>query len=255
MPVTAPRFGLPRFLQQGRGETLDFPVYAGPSSVAPASGTFTLLDEAGETVVTGAVVVTAGVATFVLVSTFADDVSLPVFAWRERWALVGLSGQPTPMTFERTAQLCRVAPHQVLGLEDLYRMHPEWRRQLPQAYSSDPSIPVDDAWVELIQRLLGDGHIPGKILNWFAFATVHKYWAAHLICRAWQTDAPNDSRWSRLADAYWKRATEEYEQRLKLQTDSDEDGVADTPNQLDAAEPQLFLTEVPYTQGRWRDSW
>lgn len=247
MTLPAPLFELPRFLQKGRGETLDFPVYSGSSAVAPVSATFSLLDADGVLVVNAAAAtIAAGAATYALPSTFADAYTLPQTEWRERWVLTGLSGAPSPMTFERTALVCRVAPVPSVTAESLFRMHPTWRRLLPAARTSYDE-PITQAWDEMIGRLLGDGHLPNRILNWFALGIVHRYWAAHIVCRDFQTDQPGDSRWARLSDEYWKRSQDEYEHHLGLQADSTETGVADTPGALDPAEPQLFLTDLPWS--------
>lgn len=259
MALPAPTFDLPRFVQKGRGETLDLPVRAGsPSVVAPVSATYTLYDANGAKVIDAAVAtVTAAIATYALPSTFADAYTLPQDPWREAWALTGLSGAPSPMTFERQVQLCRVAPTVLVTPETLFRMHASWRTQLPKS-RANYNEPIEDAWSELVGRLLGDGHVPNRVLNTHAIAIVHKYWAAHLVCRDFLSDVPTDTRWSKLADDYWKRAQDEYEHHLGLQADQDEDGVAETPGVLDPAEPQLFLTDVPWTDyptGGTRRDW
>jgi hypothetical protein len=244
----APAFDLPRFLQKGRGETLDLPVRAGSSSVvAPVSATYSLYDSVGVVVVNaGVATVTAGVATYALPSTFADSYTLPQDPWRESWALTGLSGAPSPMTFERQVQLCRVAPTMLVTPETLFRMHGQWRNQLPKS-RANYNEPIEDAWGELVGRLLGDGHLPSRILNNHALAVVHKYWSAHLVCRDFATDVPSDTKWSGLADKYWERSQDEYENHLGLQADQDEDGVAEQPGVLESAEPPLYATDVPWT--------
>lgn len=243
MSLPAPSLLLPRFVQHSRAETLDLPLYNPDGTAAPVTaGTYTLLDSGGAVVVTGAVVVASGIATFALPSTFSDNHDLPqTYAWRERWALT--SGG-VERTYEQQVFVQRVAPAMYINVGHLYAMHSEWRRQLPQSTTS-PAEKLVTAWEELLGRLMGDGHLPSKILNWWALSTIHKYWAASLVCRGFQTDAPNDSRWSRLADEYWKRCQSDYDHHFKIQADTNDDGVADTPGKLDAAEPQLFLTALP----------
>lgn len=243
----APRWLLPRFVQQARAETLDCPLYDARGQASQvAAGTYSLLDPDGTAVVdAAAVTVTSGVATYALGAAFADAYDVPQQPWRERWVLDG-------RTFEREVHVCRVAPVAHVSTEDLFRMHPTWRRQLPASRTSY-NEPIEDAWNELVGRLLGDGLLPQRALNWWSLGTVHKYWAASIVCRDFATDNPADSRWDRLAEAYWKRSQEELEQRTKVQRDSDEDGVADTPGQLDAVEPQLFLTDLPASGRSWSD--
>lgn len=249
MSYPAPRNNLPRFLQQGRGETLDFPLFnaSGGRAAVVGPGTFSLLDADGALVIDAAVVtVTEGVATVALAAEFADAYDLPQLPWRERWVLEGVSGAPSPATYEREVHVCRVAPVATITAEDLFRMHPQWRRQLPQSRASYAE-PIEDAWAELLGRLLGDQVLPNRVLNWWALAIVHKYWAAHIVCRDFATDNPGDSRWERNAEKYWARSQSELEHHLGLQKDNDEDGVADHPGVLESGEPQLFLTNLPMT--------
>lgn len=256
MALPAPSLLLPRFVQFARAETLDLPLkYPDDTAATVTAGTYTLLDSAGVEVVTGAVVVVSGVATFALPSTFTDEYGLPQnFAWRERWELTGISGTALAMTFEQQVHVERVAPAMLIGVGNLYELHSEWRRQIPKS-TTTPAEKVIVAWQELLGRLLGDGHLPHKVLNWWALSVVHKYWAASLVCRGWQTDNPGDSRWAKLADEYWKRSQTDYEQHFSLQADTNDDGVADTPGKLDAGQPQTFLTNMPYSDpfggGRW----
>lgn len=234
MSVTL-RAPLPRFVQVGRAETLTLPVYtAAGALVAPTDGTYTLYDADGEEVESGTIGITGQVADYDLPSTFADDYELPQTTWREVWELEGLAGQsPADQTLEQEVIVCRVAPVMHCTLDDLVALHPQWADQLQTARAAGRVADVIDvAWQELVSRLMGDGHLPGRILNWWTVAVVHKYWASTLVCRDFAADTPGDSRWAILADSYWSRAQEEYEQRLAIRRDDDEDGVADNPTQL-----------------------
>lgn len=249
MTLPAPDYQLQRFTQKGRGETLDFSVFAGSTSVvAPVSATFELLDANRAVVIAETPATnTGGVLTYALASTFADPYALPLAEWTEVWRLTGLAGAPSPMTFERRMQVCRSAPTMLVVPETLFRMHSSWRRTLPKS-RVDYHEPIREAWDELIGRMLGDGHLPNRILNWHAVSIVHKYWAAHIVARDFATD---DNSWERRSDAYWKRAENEYEHHLGLQKDSDEDGIPDNGATLTKAEPQVFLTDLPVTDGRY----
>jgi hypothetical protein len=252
----APSLTLPRFVQRGRAESVTLALYnPDESPAAVTAGTYTLLDHGGAEVVTGAITVPGGVPTFDLPSTFADGHGLPQpYAWRERWALTGVSGTALDLTLEQQVHVCRVAPASYINVGHLYAMHSEWRRQLPQS-SISPAEKIGVAWEEMIGRLLGDGHLPSKVLNWWALSVVHKYWSASLVAGGFETDAPNDSRWARKREEYRKRADDEYEHHFKIQADRDDDGVADDPATLEAAEPQLFLTDIPAIGPCWRPTW
>lgn len=254
MPAPSPAQRLPRFVQLGRLETLDFPLVNADGTAASATaGTYSLRDAAGVEVVSGAVTIVAGVPTFGLVGTFGDAYQLPLpWAWRERWVLTGVSGTALECTYEQQVHVQRVAPSMMVSVGDLYGIQGTWRRLLPGS-TIDPAEKVRIAWEEMLGRLLGDGHLPSQVLNWWALSTVHKYWAASLVCREFQTDAPDASRWAKLGDEYWERSQTEYEQHFKIQADSNDDGVADAPNVLEGADPPLYLTNVPASGWPWRD--
>jgi hypothetical protein len=251
----SPRWPLPRFVQKGRAETVDCPLYDGRGQpVAVTAGTYSLLDPNGAAVIDAATAtITAGVASYALGSTFADAYTLPQTPWRERWVLDGA-------TFENEVHVCRVAPVQHVTAEDLFRLHPQWRMQLPRSRTSSTyDEPIAVAWEETIQRLIADGHLPQRVLNWWAVAVIHKYRAAALVCRDFTADNPNDNRWQALGLQYDARAEAEYTERLAFQADADEDGIAETPGLTEAAEPPLYLTDLPVPDWHWpgytRRSW
>ena len=226
--VTARAMG-PRFVQQGRAETLRLALTDDAGAAVPMSGaTFTLIDADNEEIESGAATITNGAASYALLSTFADAYELPQGVWRERWEIAGVSGDIATPTIERDVYLCRVAPVQHVDVESLIRLHPQWARQLRSSRAAGRTgDPIALAWDELIARLLGDEILPQRVLNWHALSVVHQYWAASLVCRDFGTDVPEQSRWERLGKLYWDRSQSEYERIAKLAVDDDEDGIAD----------------------------
>ena len=255
--LPGPEDELPVFLQKDRAETRQLDLRSvGGDAIPVTGGTYSLLDASGTAVINAqAVTVTNGVASYSVPSTFADDHTLPQDTWREKWEMTGVGGGgPTTMTFEREAMVCRVAPVRHVSLRTLVRMHSQWSRTLPKL-RPDPGEFIEDAWVELIKRMLGDGILPHRVLNWHTMSVVHKYWAAHLVCRDLQTDTSSPTKWDDLADDYWSRVQTEYEHQLGLVVDNDEDGVDEDPGTLTGAEPPLFLTDVPWTCPTTRGHW
>lgn len=249
MTLHAPS-SLPIFLQRGRAETRVLALRNEQGGKLPCTGgAYTLLDSEGDTVETGELEVNAGVPSYALPSDFASEHSLPQAPWRERWALTGIAGEASDTaTVELEVMVCRVAPVRHVDLEQLYRMHPQWRAWIPRAQpAGSVGAYLELAWEELLARLLGDGVLPHRTLNWWALSVVHRYWAASLTARDFATDNPTESRFADLADRYWERCQDELDHHVGLQKDSDEDGVADNPGVLESNEPQLFLTDLPAT--------
>ena len=103
--VYSARIEGPQYLERARTQTVKLPLYRENALIAPASGTFTLLNESGDEVISAQVVtITNSVAT---ASVSASDIPATVsFSenWRERWALV-IGG--VTRTFERDAVIVR----------------------------------------------------------------------------------------------------------------------------------------------------
>jgi hypothetical protein len=245
---------LPVFLQLGRAETRVLVLRDERGGQAsPTGGTYTLRDGNGTAVVDAAAIAVSGngVPYYELLATFGAAYELPLHPWSEEWALTGITGQDaSSQTVPLEVMVCRTAPVRHLDIDKLVGMHEEWKR-VKESRIDFFRRKIETAWEEMIRRLLGDGHLPSRILNWWTLGTVHRYWAATLVCDDWATDVAEATRWERRRDDYLKRYTELYEHHTALQLDRDEDGVADTPGQKEAAEPPLYLTDVPASGGWW----
>ncbi len=221
------------------------PIYnADGSQVNALSATYSLFTDAGVTLVDEEdAPPVAGVPTVTLIEMSG---ALPQHPWRERWT-VEIAAQATDVvTFENEVILCRLAPSRHLTLEDLYELHPQWRNQLRGARGARVTEILDIAWRRLVRQLLADGHLPARILNWWALAEPQRYWAAAAVCRDFFTDVSDASKWERLATTYEEMGNTQYEQRTALVLDTDEDGVADTPGQTAPVVPG-----PPATRWRW----
>ena len=245
------RAPLPPFLQKGRAETRTLTLRNEQGGALPVTGgTYTLRDADGRAVVdAAALTVSSGVPSYNLLATFADSYTLPLHPWREEWALTGLSGEAAAsQTVPLEVMVCHRAPVRLCDLEQLYKLHVQWRGWVPKAQrGGDVGVYLETAWEEMLHRLLGDDVLPQRVLNWWAFSTVHKYWAASLTSRDFATDAPDATKWERLADTYEKKAEALYTHHTRVRADRNEDGVADSPGVLEETEPELFLTNVPGT--------
>jgi hypothetical protein len=246
--ATARRVG-PRFLQRGKAVTVEMPLYSGGGQVyvTEAGSSYTLYDADGEAVAAHdalAVTVTEGTPKRAIASTFADDYDLPQPpTWREKWVLVVANDPESPYTIERDVIVCRVAPVQVIDDEDLYALHPEWRRIKAEGQTSHADA-RDEAWNQLVTALLTDGVLPNQVLNAWALRSAHLYLTLHLRCLGFGANEAGRGKWTELADRYEKKFEKAYA-KIALRKDGDEDGVADDPSKLTPAEPELFLTDVP----------
>lgn len=228
---------LPRIIARGIGETLDCPVFTDASLVAPVSGTFTLYDDAGASLVSGPVVVTANVATYPI--TGPDTSSRPFSdRWREEWSLIFAGSVTRLFTFD--VCLARRKLYPVVTDTDLLRRHSDLDLLRPRSMSSYQGF-RDEAWVIVYNRLMGLGALPYKIVTPWSVREVHLLETLILICNDFKSMMDAGDRWDLLGQQYRKDADSAWN-RLTFKTDDDETG--DGARQ-DTAMPVVFLSSTP----------
>ena len=158
---------VPYLLVRGLGQRLAAPLRygSGGALVAPTSGTVTIRRPGGTDLVTAAAVtIGSSIAYYDLAAPAATE-SIGS-GWDVLWDF-SIGGNTYP-TFRITAYLCEFVPPNVISEADLYVRIPELRQRVPQAQGDrgdktgwQPQI--DEAYYELIRRLLDDGHQPWMI--------------------------------------------------------------------------------------------
>jgi hypothetical protein len=97
---------------------------------------------------------------------------------------------------------------------------------------------IDEAWVEITNRIVNSGRRPNLVLSPYSFRECHLYLTLALIFEDLST---------RLNEAYELRAQQYREQyrsawkEVKALMDDDEDGFADDPHHRTAADPTVWL--------------
>jgi len=235
----APRFQLPRLIEQGKAQTLSLPVFDGLAQVTPSLGVYTLFDRGGLQVFT-APVTNLGSNDVALV---AGDTSALVRgeAWQEEWELT-IDG--VVETFHREAALVGRVVYPTITDVDLERIHPGLSAYLPTTQTSWQEQ-REEAFSQLQARLLGKGNRPNLIVSSWALRNVHLYWSAFLIAELLRVTS--SGRWGQLA-ADWGARVEAEWGALSFQYDDDDDGV---PDGDDSAVPTLLLADLPEQGGDW----
>jgi hypothetical protein len=208
------RFELPDLLEQGRSNLLRCRVYRNGVLATPTSGTVTVYDKSGNALVDdAAVTVTNSEATYnLLAATIAS--STRGEGWGVEWALLMPDG--VTHTFRNDAALVRARLYPVVADADLYRV----------ASSLDPSgqpihsrqsfdDKLEEAFLQIEQRLIAAGNRPNLVLSPSALREVHLYLTLALIfedfatrlsadyeARAQSYRTQFDSAWSRLRFVY-----------------------------------------------------
>ena len=235
------RRGRPRILAKNIAETVDCPVWLDGALMAPASGTFSLFDESGVTVTTGAVVVVAQIATYPILASHTSAKELSD-RWREEWSLV-IAGVTRLFVFD--AYLARRKPYPVVTDADLIRRHSDLADLRPRSLSSYQPY-LDEAWDVTIGRLLEMGVLPQRVVTPWSLRGVHLLETMVLICRDFASMLDAGDRWDVLGKEYREEAESAWG-RLTFRLDDSEDG---TGNRRDSAAPVVFLSSTP-AAARW----
>lgn len=221
---------------------------------APSAATYTLRDAAG-TAVTGlsAAVATPAVggASIAIGASVLDNESYSS-DYTETWALT-MGG--VVYLFDRVAVICRVPPIAPLTVADLQRAHPDlvgdWL--LPSGLTSWQPF-IDEAFDELIARLLEHGTGPHLIASWSVVRRVLKRMALLEIATHLAMSRDGSTRWADLAavlgaSADEPRSVEAAWASLFVRLDRDENGAVDTDDDLQSR-PGVYAAAVASPAGR-----
>lgn len=175
------RFDLPELLERERSNTIKCPVYRLGALVAPISGVVSIFDDSNAEIVASAVVtITGSVAQYTVASATLID-SEYSDGWRVEWILVMPDG--TSRTYDNECMLVRRALFPVVTEADLYRvcsaLDPAGSACIHSETSFAPKI--DEAWVQIQNRLLAKGNRPNLILSPSALRDAHLYLVLALI--------------------------------------------------------------------------
>lgn len=234
------RIVLPRLLERGQDETVTLALYQGASIVHPTSGTYSLVNESGETVVSGAVSVAVdGVASYAVggASTADRDYS---DRWLEEWALV-VGGVTHRVQCD--AMNVRRKLYNVVTQDDLKRRHPQIVAENLSPESEDFTGQIDEAFEEFERELINKGNRPNLILSpWSCRACVLALALAYVFRDAITNATGESDRFRDMAKHYMN----EYESKfpkLTYRVDASEDGTVS--DQRPAAQPVVFLSATP----------
>lgn len=244
------RHELPDLIERGRSAVLRCPVYRAGALVAPTGGTVTIYDGAGTEVTSAPVTVSGSIATHTITAELTASLSLAE-GWRVRWSLS--FPDDGAYIFENEAMLVRVAPSPVVTEADLYRrcssLDPSGAAPITSLDDYAPYI--DEAWVILSQRLLGEGRRPWLILSPSSLRDSHVLLALALIFEDLMTRL--NVAFGEQA-AMYRRQYEEAWGRVRFSYDEDQIGRSDTKR---GGQSSVWLTTTQGSIGgspvlRWR---
>lgn len=233
----------PELLERGRDNRCTCPVARAGAAVAPSAGTFTALDGSGMAVVSGAVSVVGGVASFTVLASALAGRSLAE-DWTVEWALAMPDG--VSHTFRRSAALCRRRLYPSITDSDLIARHSDLGELRPSSQASYQGQ-IDAAWEELLSFLRQQGSLPHRIISAEELRLPHLFGTLALIFTDFMLTAGGEARWAALADKYSREAFHA-RQRITVRFEVDDSG-GSSPTM--AGRGSTFLCDA--TEGwQWR---
>jgi hypothetical protein len=169
----------------------------------------------------------------------------------EEWSLT-IDGVAYP-PIRREAYIVRSDLYPTITTTDLYSVLSILETQLPRGMS-DYQDYIDEAWNQIISRLVSMEAYPQVIVSSWAFRTCHIYWAMALIAEDFSQEESSQGKWTQAAERYRKKAVEEFD-LVQFRTDRDEDGGSDANK--DTTATVLYTTGTPNRWGLtrgWRRS-
>jgi hypothetical protein len=167
------RLPLPDELVKGRANIVRAPVYLSGQLQAPSSATVSILDAGGTVIVDAASAsITGSVATYTTVSTVFDS-SVYGEGWVVEWTITLSDG--TVLLPRNTASLCRAGLWPVVADPDLYRRERALNPALSGCITSATTYQdqIDEAWTELMLRVILRGNRPALVLEPSALRAAH----------------------------------------------------------------------------------
>ena len=215
----------PYLLERAATQTITAPIRYGSGGqlVTPDSGTVTIRRPDGTDLVSDQpVAVSSSTATYTLAPAASETLGA---GWDVLWTLT-FSGVVYP-TFRQSAYLVKYVPPNVISERDLYARVPELEHRVPQSQGSTDrggsgegwQPQIDEAYFELIRRLLEDGQQPWNIRE----VTGYRDWLltrALQLCTGTISFGP-DSTWAQQSKQL-HFDMQRVQARLRFQYDTDD---------------------------------
>jgi len=216
------RLPLPEQIVRAADTALSLTVYRDGALVSVASATVSVYDSGGTAVVSAAAATVASdVMSYTVTAATTTGKSLSD-GWRVEWAVTLAAGGVE--TFKTDAYLVRTLLRPVITDADLYRRVSGLEASSNNALTSraDYQAFLDEAWVEINQRLIEAGNRPTLIGSPSSLRGCHLYLTLALVFE--DMAARNPEAFSERA-AMYRRQYEAAWQRLTFAYPEDENGV------------------------------
>jgi len=243
---------IPHFLQREADNVIYLSLFSDAQPATPVAGcTVSVYDASGATIVD------AGDVTEGLPSSYTiPAATLPdTVPFSERW-VIEWSGSYAGNAFliREDAHLCLRKISPVITEASLLQRHFDLAKLRPSGRASwQPEI--DEAWIEIVARLISQGQMPYLTMNPWAFREAHMFMALAIIFREISTHAAGagssgGGKYAGLATYYAEAAGAAWS-RMNLIYDTSQEGMAGSADAAQAT-PVVMLTTGARGSGGWR---
>jgi hypothetical protein len=244
----SPRIRIHDVLERARGCTVDLPVYRDNQLQSPTSAYFRLTDPEGNDVIARtAVSIIANIATYNISASELPTTLRLADGYMQYWELT-ISG--TVHTFKKPAAICLSALYPVISDLDLEAEYSDLASIRPSSLGSSYQTYIDEAWVQLIQRVRDQGNIEYLIMSPQSLRAAHKNLTFYLIFKDMDSSGLGEGRYLDLARTHRKEMEFDFK-RLKFTYDLNQDGRADNENKRRSALGVIYTSAPPIWYRRY----
>ena len=247
----APRIRIHDVLERERAFTVDLPIYRDNALVSPTSALFKLTDPAGNDVIAlTAVSVVAHIATYSISAGELPSTLSFGDGYMQHWRLT-ISGQI--YEFRKPTSLARSALYPVISDLDLEAEYSDLASIRPTSIGSSYQQYIDEAWIQLIQRIRDLGNLEYLIMSPQSLRAAHKNLTFYLIFKDMDSSGLGEGRYLDLAKEHRRQHEFDFK-RLTFKYDMNQDGVADDPHGGRSALGVFYTSAPPRVfsrRGRW----
>jgi len=244
----SPRIRIHEVLERTRSCTVDLPVYRDNALVSPTSAYLTIQNpDNGDLIARTAVSIIGNIATY-NISSSEIPASTPLGdGYMQIWELT-LSG--VVHTFKKPCAIALSSLYPVITDLDLEAEYSDLASIRPSSLGSSYQTYIDEAWVQLIQRIRDLGNIEYLIMSPQSLRSAHKNLTFYLIFKDMDSSGLGEGRYLDLAKEHRKEFEFDFK-RLKFTYDLNQDGRADDKNGRRSAFGVIYTSAPPSMWRRW----
>jgi hypothetical protein len=210
--------------------------------VSPTSAYFKLVDPDGNDVIgRTAVGIVANVATYTIAPSELPSTLRLSDGYMQYWELTIDS---VVHTFKKPCAIALSALYPVISDIDLESEYSDLASIRPSSLGSTYQTYIDEAWVQLIQRVRDQGNIEYLIMSPQSLRSCHKNMTFYLIFKDMDSSGLGEGRYLDLAREHRKEFEFDFK-RLKFTYDLNQDGRADDANKRRSAMGVIYTSAPP----------